>query len=100
MKETEKMNNYKSDFPLFSNVDIVYLDNAATAQRPKAVLDAERNFYLCHNANPLRGIYSLSVEATEALENGRRDVKRFINALSSTATFFRGRWYVARKRRY
>ena len=46
MKETEKMNNYKSDFPLFSNVDIVYLDNAATAQRPKAVLDAERDFYL------------------------------------------------------
>lgn len=82
------MNNYKSDFPLFSNVDIVYLDNAATAQRPKAVLDAERNFYLYHNANPLRGIYSLSVEATEALENGRRDVKRFINALSSDEIIF------------
>lgn len=82
------MNNYKSDFPLFSNVDIVYLDNAATAQRPKAVLDAERDFYLYHNANPLRGIYSLSVEATEALENGRRDVKRFINALSSDEIIF------------
>ena len=88
MKETEKMNNYKADFPLFSNVDIVYLDNAATAQRPKAVLDAERDFYLCHNANPLRGIYSLSVEATEALENGRRDVKRFINASSSDEIIF------------
>ena len=82
------MNNYKADFPLFSNVDIVYLDNAATAQRPKAVLDAERDFYLYHNANPLRGIYSLSVEATEALENGRRDVKRFINALSSDEIIF------------
>lgn len=82
------MNNYKSDFPLFSNVDIVYLDNAATAQRPKAVLDAENNFYVYHNANPLRGIYSLSVEATEELEGSRREIKRFIGAESSDEIIF------------
>jgi cysteine desulfurase / selenocysteine lyase len=82
------MNNYKSDFPLFSNVDIVYLDNAATAQRPKAVLDAENNFYVYHNANPLRGIYSLSVEATEELESSRREIKRFIGAESSDEIIF------------
>ncbi len=82
------MNNYKSDFPLFSNVDIVYLDNAATAQRPKAVLDAENNFYVYHNANPLRGIYSLSVEATEELESARRAIKAFIGASSSDEIIF------------
>lgn len=81
-------NNFKSDFPLFENNSIVYLDNAATAQRPKCVLDAERDFYCFHNANPLRGIYSLSVEATEALENGRKAVQKFIGAQSPDEIIF------------
>ena len=81
-------NNFKSDFPLFENNSIVYLDNAATAQRPKCVLDAEREFYCFHNANPLRGIYSLSVEATEALENGRKAVQKFIGAQSPDEIIF------------
>ena len=58
--------NYKADFPLLAQRDVAYLDSAATAQRPQCVLDAEREFYTRHNANPLRGLYPLSTEATEA----------------------------------
>ncbi len=82
------MNNYKNDFPIFSNISTTYLDNAATAQRPAAVIEAEHDFYVKHNANPLRGIYQLSVEATEQLENGRREVRRFIGAASSDEIIF------------
>ena len=52
--------NYKADFPLLAQRDVAYLDSAATAQRPQCVLDAEREFYTRHNANPLRGLYPLS----------------------------------------
>ena len=51
------MKSYKEDFPLLRNSSIAYLDNAATAQRPEAVLKAEREFYEKYNANPLRGLY-------------------------------------------
>ena len=44
--------NYKADFPLLAQRDVAYLDSAATAQRPQCVLDAEREFYTRHNANP------------------------------------------------
>lgn len=82
------MQNYKSDFPLFKNTDTVYLDNAATAQRPDSVIKAEENFYINHNANPLRGLYDLSVEATEIYENARKTVQRFINAASADEIVF------------
>lgn len=72
--------DYRQDFPLLQSDSVAYLDNAATAQRPQCVLDAEREFYCKHNANPLRGIYALSVEATQALEDGREAVRRFLNA--------------------
>ena len=63
-------NPYKRDFPLLANhPDLVFLDSAATAQRPAVVLDAQRRFYEEMNANALRGLYRLSVEATEAIEN-------------------------------
>lgn len=52
-----EMVNYKKDFPLLMNLDIAYLDNAATEQRPQVVIDAEREFYERYNANPLRGLY-------------------------------------------
>ncbi|MBO7675713.1 MAG: SufS family cysteine desulfurase [Atopobiaceae bacterium] len=72
---------YKADFPLLSqNPDLVFLDSAATAQRPAAVLDAQRSFYETMNANPLRGLYRLSVEATQAIEAARTHVARFIGA--------------------
>ena len=74
-------NPYKRDFPLLANhPDLAFLDSAATAQRPKAVLDAQRRFYEEMNANALRGLYRLSVEATEAIEVARQRVARFIGA--------------------
>ena len=55
--------NYRKDFPLLANMDVAYLDSAATAQRPQCVLDAEEKFYTTCNANPLRGLYPLSIAA-------------------------------------
>ncbi len=75
-------NPYKADFPLLAkNPEIVFLDSAATAQRPESVLAAERTFYETMNANPLRGLYRLSVEATESIEEARRHIARFIGAV-------------------
>lgn len=59
---------------------LVYLDNAATAQRPQAVLDAINNYYLKHNANIHRGVHSLSESATELYEQARKSLARLINA--------------------
>ena len=74
-------NPYKADFPLLADhPDIAFLDSAATAQRPACVLDAERDFYTQMNANPLRGLYSLSVEATEAIAKVRKQIVELINA--------------------
>ena len=72
---------YKADFPLLaSNPELVFLDSAATAQRPAAVLDAQRSFYETMNANPLRGLYRLSVEATQAIDAARAHIASFIGA--------------------
>ena len=80
--------NFKKDFPLLMNDPVIYLDNAATAQRPQCVLDAERDFYLYDNANPLRGAYPLSVAATEDYENARKTVRDFIHAKSAREIIF------------
>lgn len=80
--------NYKLDFPLLASTDVAYLDSAATAQRPACVIEAEREFYLKHNANPLRGLYPLSVAATDAYETARETVRRFINAASTEEIIF------------
>lgn len=72
--------DYKKDFPLLQHTDVAYLDNAATAQRPLCVIEAERDFYLKHNANPLRGLYQLAMEATDVYENARVAMQKFINA--------------------
>ena len=70
---------FKADFPLLANnPELVFLDSAATAQRPAAVLDAERSFYETMNANPLRGLYKLSVDATAAIEQARAKVAAFV----------------------
>ena len=70
---------YKKDFPLLSNnPNLAFLDSAATAQRPKAVLDAQKLFYEKMNANALRGLYQLSVEATQAIGASRAHVARFL----------------------
>ena len=79
---------YRNDFPLLASDDVIYMDNAATSQRPQAVLDAMNDFYKHHNANPLRGVYKLSVEATEDYENARSKVAKFIGAAGSEEIIF------------
>ena len=76
-----QLNPYKADFPLFATKPgTFFLDSAATAQRPACVLEAQEQFYENTNANPLRGLYELSVEATEAIDAARAKVARFIGA--------------------
>lgn len=70
----------RKDFPIFKNRDICYLDSAATTQKPKYVIDSVSEFYENTNANPHRGTYSLSLEATDAYDSTRKKVAKFINA--------------------
>ena len=74
----------RRDFPILSQhvhgKPLVYLDNAATTQKPTAVLDAERRMYEQFYANIHRGVHLLSVEATEAYETARRKIQNFIHA--------------------
>ena len=74
------VNNFKKDFPIFENKDITYLDSGATTQKPTSVLEANEKFYKNENANPHRGAYGLSIEATEIYENTRDKIAKFINA--------------------
>lgn len=88
--EVAKMSKsvYRADFPLLESSDVIYMDNAATSQRPQAVLDVMNEFYKHHNANPLRGVYKLSVEATQDYENARAKVAKFIGAAGSEEIVF------------
>ena len=70
----------KKDFPLLENRDIAYLDSGATTQKPKQVIEPIEKYYKNNNANPHRGAYSLSIEATEQYENTRTKIAEFINA--------------------
>lgn len=75
-------NPYKADFTLLAgNPNLAFLDSGATAQRPACALDAQRRFYETMNANPLRGLYSLSVEATEAIAAVRAQIARLLGAV-------------------
>ena len=74
------MNNFKKDFPILENKEITYLDSGATTQKPIQVIEAVEEFYKKYNANPHRGAYSLSMEATEMYENTRTKIAKFINA--------------------
>lgn len=80
--------DYKKDFPILMAKDVAYLDNSATTQKPLCVIEAERDFYLKHNANPLRGLYELAMEATDAYEDARIAVQKFINAKSEQEIIF------------
>lgn len=83
---------YKADFPILNQQingrDLVYFDNAATTQKPEAVLDAVDHYNRTINANPHRGAHTLSVRATEAYENARARVRDFINAEKSEEIIF------------
>lgn len=79
----------REDFPFFkNNKDIVYLDTAATSQKPKSVIESQNEYYTYFNANANRGIYNLSMKSTEALENTRKKVAKFINAESEKNIVF------------
>ena len=81
MVDIEK-NPYKAEFPLLAgHPELAFLDSAATAQRPACVLDAERDFYTQMNANPLRGLYSLSVRATSEISAVRKQIAELIGAV-------------------
>ena len=84
------MNNkdLRKDFPIFENRDIVYLDSGATTQRPIQVIDAIDNFYKKNNANPHRGAYSLSIDATNEYENTRAKIAKFINVPKAEQIIF------------
>ena len=80
--------SYKKDFPIFeNNPDLVYLDSAATSQRPKKVINAIINFYENTNANIHRGIYDLSVEATKLYDKSRKTFAKFVNADENEIVF-------------
>ena len=78
----------KSDFPIFHNSDLVYLDSAATSQKPKVVLDTINSIYTRSNANVHRALYSLGSKSTEKYEKSRQKVANFINANSSKEIIF------------
>jgi cysteine desulfurase/selenocysteine lyase len=75
---------WRADFPILRErvhgKPLVYLDNAATTQKPRAVIDAEARYYACDNANVHRGVHALSQTATDAYEAARSKVRRFLNA--------------------
>ena len=72
--------DFRKDFPILKDPKFIYFDNAATTQRPQQVLDAVEHFYRTENANPLRGLYKWSIDATEDYEEARRKVAAFIGA--------------------
>ncbi len=84
--------DFRKDFPILSQTvhgkPLVYLDNAATTHKPNKVLDAMRSYHHMHNGNPHRGAHYLSVMATEAYENTREKVRKFINAASTKEIIF------------
>ncbi len=86
------LNKIRADFPILAQQvngrNLVYLDNAATSQKPRAVIDAIVHYYEHDNANIHRGVHTLSVRATEAHDAARKTVQRFINAGSTREIIF------------
>jgi cysteine desulfurase/selenocysteine lyase len=80
----------RSDFPIIAHNDIAYLDSAASSQKPTIVIEGMKRFYESSYANVHRGIYTLSDKATDAYEDARRKVARFINAAPEEVVFTRG----------
>ena len=80
--------DYKKDFPILLENNIAYLDSGATTQKPQEVIDTVDRYYKTQNANPHRGAYSLSIEATQVYEQTREKVAKFINSQSSSQIIF------------
>ncbi len=86
------VNVWRKEFPILSREvhgkPLVYLDNAATSQKPNAVIASERHYYEALNANVHRGVHTLSQEATDAFEGARDTVRRFLNAAQREEIIF------------
>jgi cysteine desulfurase/selenocysteine lyase len=82
----------RADFPILDRLvhgkRLVYLDNAATTQKPNSVINAIKDYYTEHNANPHRGVHELSIESTVAFDDSRRRVMKFINAAAFEELIF------------
>ena len=85
-------NNYKQDFPILNQTihgkPLVYLDSAASTQKPQCVMDALTHYYQHDHANIHRGVYELSVRATKAYEEARHTIQAFINAAHAHEIIF------------
>jgi cysteine desulfurase/selenocysteine lyase len=82
-------NKSRHDFPIFtSNPELVYLDSAATSQKPRTVIDAVNDFYSNKNSNVARGLYRLAEDATVVYEEVRQKARKFINARESNEIVF------------
>ena len=91
-KNIYDINRIREDFPILRkkvhDKNLVYLDNAATTQKPTFVIDKVNKYYTTMNANIHRGVHALSQEATEAFESARIQIKQFINALGKNQVIF------------
>ena len=89
MLDTDKI---RKDFPILkiksNNKDLIFFDNGASSQKPKVVLDKIKEVYETKYANIHRGIYSLSQKATEAYEESRKIIQKFLNAKSEKEIIF------------
>jgi len=94
MKKLRKrsLENIREDFPILhqkiNGEDLVYLDNAASTQKPKAVINAIKDYYENDHSNVHRGVHTLSVRATEAYENAREKVSQFVNSPNKNQIIF------------
>ncbi len=88
----EKILEIRQDFPVLNRLvygkPLVYLDNAATTQKPKCVISAISDYYLNYNSNIHRGVHRLSQEATDEYEKSRKIIKEFINANKTNEIIF------------
>ncbi|RKZ84641.1 MAG: cysteine desulfurase CsdA, partial [Gammaproteobacteria bacterium] len=86
------LHTIRTDFPILdqqvNGYPLVYLDNAATSQKPIQVIDAVANYYRKDNANVHRGVHRLSQRATDAYEGAREKVRGFVNARSDKEIIF------------
>lgn len=80
--------SFKDEFPILQERKISYLDSGATTQKPQCVIDAIESYYKECNANPHRGAYSLSIEATEKYESTREKIAKFVNARNREEIIF------------
>ena len=80
----------KTDFPIFDDKKLIYLDSASTSQKPKIVLDTIKKAYESSNANVHRALYDLGSRSTELYESSRETISNFINAYSSKEVIFTG----------